>query len=155
MKELDFNPLASVLWRGAGAASWPKTMGADGNYTTYVANWDWHYNTPGTKELVENYRALNSAMPSVNVGSGYGAIQVLADAINRAQSLDPGKIRDALAATKNLDTILGTITGFDSTGVGIMPCSIMQWQNMISQVVWPAEFASAQFMYPTPAWSAR
>ena len=102
-------------------------------------------NTPGTKELVENYRALNSAMPSVNVGSGYGAIQVLADAINRAQSLDPGKIRDALAATKNLSTILGTISSFDSTGVAIMPSSIMQWQNMISQVVWPADFASAQF----------
>lgn len=155
MKELDFNPLASVLWRGAGAASWPKTMGTDGNYAMYVANWDWHYNTPGTKELVENYRALASAMPSVNVGSGYGAIQVLADAINRAQSLDPSKIRDALAATKNLQTILGTISSFDSTGVAIMPSSIMQWQNMISQVVWPDDFASAKFMYPTPAWNAR
>jgi branched-chain amino acid transport system substrate-binding protein len=155
MKELDYNPTVAVLWRGAGAASWPKTMGKDGNYALYIANWDWHYNTPGTKELVENYRALNSAMPSVNVGSAYGAIQVLADAIKRAQSTDPGKIRDALAATKDQNTILGKITNFDATGVAIMPSSVMQWQNMISQVVWPEEFASAKFLYPTPAWSAR
>ena len=32
MKELDYNPLVSVLWRGSGAASWPKTMGKDGNW---------------------------------------------------------------------------------------------------------------------------
>jgi branched-chain amino acid transport system substrate-binding protein len=155
MKELDYNPLVSVLWRGAGAASWPKTMGKDGNYALYIANWDWHYTTPGTKELVDNYRALNSAMPSVNVGSAYAAVQVLIDAIKRAGAIEPGKIRDALAATKDLQTIMGKISGFDNTGVGIMPSSVMQWQNMISQTVWPDEFASAKFQYPTPAWSAR
>jgi branched-chain amino acid transport system substrate-binding protein len=155
MKELDYNPLTYVLWRGAGAASWPKTMGKDGNGALYIANWDWHYSTPGTKDLVDNYRALNSAMPSVNVGSAYAAVQVLADAIERAGTLNSGKIRDALAATKNLETIEGTLQGFDGSGIGIMPSSVMQWQNMISQVVWPDEFASSKFIYPLPTWSNR
>jgi branched-chain amino acid transport system substrate-binding protein len=155
MKELDYNPQAYVFWRGAGAASWPKTMGKDGDYALYVANWDWHYNTPGTKELVDVYRAANGTMPSVNIGGAYAAVQVVADAITRAGSLDPAKIREALAATKDLQTVEGLIKGFEADGAGVLPCAIMQWQSSISQVVYNPGNTSAQFVYPMKKFNDR
>jgi branched-chain amino acid transport system substrate-binding protein len=155
MKQLDYNPAASFLWRGAGAASWPKTLAKDGDYALYLANWDTHYTTPGTAELVAAYQKAKNALPSVNIGSAYTVIQVVADAINRAGTLDPTKIRDALAGTKNLQTVEGKIQSFDATGIGILPCSIMQWQSGVAQVVYPADLASSKFIYPAKKWSER
>jgi branched-chain amino acid transport system substrate-binding protein len=156
MKELDYNPSACFFWRGAGASTWAKNLGKDGDYTLYLANWDPHYPTQGTPELVESYKKANGGnLPSVNVGSAYAAVQVLADAIARAGFLDKNKIRDALASTKNLHTIEGFIQSFDSTGVGILPPAIMQWQNQTSQVVYPADYASSPLLYPAKKWKER
>jgi branched-chain amino acid transport system substrate-binding protein len=41
---------------------------------------------------------------------GYDSAQFLADAIRRAGSAEPGKIRDALAATKEFDGVAGKMT---------------------------------------------
>ncbi len=41
---------------------------------------------------------------------GYDSVLMLVDAMRRAQSAEPAKIRDALATTKNLHGVTGTIT---------------------------------------------
>jgi branched-chain amino acid transport system substrate-binding protein len=44
----------------------------------------------------------------------YSTFLLLADAVKRARSLDPAKVRDALAATKDFPAMHGKLLGFDS-----------------------------------------
>ncbi len=63
--------------------------------------------------------------PPENVAAiSYSAIELMADAIKRANSADPAKVRDALAATKNYPLLTGELIGFNSLHEVIMPISI-------------------------------
>jgi branched-chain amino acid transport system substrate-binding protein len=59
---------------------------------------------------VKAYKAKHNATPDSNASLGYDSVLVLADAIRRAGSADPTKIRDALAATKDFPAVTGNIT---------------------------------------------
>ena len=155
MKELDYTPKALLLWRGAGASAWPKNLGKDGDYACYMTNWDYNFGYPGSKELVAAFKAKAGRLPACSVGYGYSVVQVVANAIERAGTLDRAKIRDAIASTNNLMTVQGPVKKFREDGVGICPPAIMQWQKGVSQVVYHEEFITAPFVYPMPKWSAR
>ena len=64
-----------------------------------------------SKRFVESYRKRwKGKMPDALAACGYDSALVLADAIKRAGSTDTQKIRDALAATKDLQAVTGKIT---------------------------------------------
>jgi branched-chain amino acid transport system substrate-binding protein len=155
MKEQDYSPEAAVFWRGAATSLWPANLGAIGDYALFISNWNWNFEYPGNADLVAVYRATENKLPTVTVGNGYAIVQIIVDAIQRAGSLDPTRIRDAIAATSNLMTVQGMITSFQANGVGECPAAIMQWQKQISQVVLHEQYESAEFMFPTPPWSQR
>lgn len=82
------------------------------------------------------------------------AVQVYADAFERAKSLDPEDVRDALAETRMM-TFYGKIK-FDKTGKNIAkPTVLFQVQDGKYVVVYPEEFAEAKIRWPTPPWSER
>ena len=62
------------------------------------------------KPFVDAYQKEYGEMPNVFAALGYDAGKLLADAIKRAGSDDPEKIRDALEQTKDLQVGTGTIT---------------------------------------------
>jgi len=63
--------------------------------------------------------------PGENVGATvYSAIALMADAIKRAGSLDPAKVRDALAATKNFDHLAGELVSFNALREINMPMNV-------------------------------
>jgi branched-chain amino acid transport system substrate-binding protein len=155
MKQLDYNPKAYVFWRGCGAPLWEANLGKSGSGAMYVSNWNWNFGYPGNKELVQAYRAAKATLPSVTVGTSYADVQIIANAIERAGSLDPSKIKDALAATKDLMTVQGPIKEFRTDGVGMCPAAIMQWQDEVTQTVFHELYKSAPMIYPLPSWSQR
>ncbi len=59
---------------------------------------------------------------------GYDAAMLLMDAIRRANSFEPTKIRDALAATKNFKGLTGTIS-LDYNGDPIKSVIILKFEN--------------------------
>ena len=67
-----------------------------------------------TKEIqgfIKAYNAANKTDPeNAFAALGYDAVALIADAIKRANSDDPAKVKDALAATKGLVGITGTIS---------------------------------------------
>ncbi|MDP2124136.1 MAG: amino acid ABC transporter substrate-binding protein [Parvibaculum sp.] len=82
------------------------------------------------------------------------AVQVYADAFERAKSLSPEDVRDALAETRMM-TFYGKIK-FDETGKNIAkPTVLFQVQDGKYVVVYPEEFAEAKIRWPTPPWSER
>jgi branched-chain amino acid transport system substrate-binding protein len=54
----------------------------------------------------------------------YSAVRLMADGIQRANSADPEKVRDALVATKNFPLLEGNMNGFNSLHEMIMPISV-------------------------------
>jgi branched-chain amino acid transport system substrate-binding protein len=54
----------------------------------------------------------------------YSAVMLMADGIKRANSDDPAKVRDALAATKDFPTLEGSLNGFNSLHEILMPISV-------------------------------
>ena len=83
--------------------------GADALNNTYFST---HYSDKdeSVKPFVDAYQKECGEMPNVFAALGYDAGKLLADAIKRAGSDDPEKIRDALEQTKDLQVGTGTIT---------------------------------------------
>jgi len=73
-------------------------------------------------------------------------VQILANSIERAGTLDRDKIRDAMAAT-NMTTVIGPVT-FNADGTGKVLNPLTQWQNGKLELVWPADQATAPLAYP-------
>jgi branched-chain amino acid transport system substrate-binding protein len=74
-----------------------------------------HYNaavgSDVSKKFVADYeKRWNGKVPDALAACGYDSAIVLADAIKRAGSTDPEKLRDAIAATKNFSAVTGNIS---------------------------------------------
>ena len=63
-----------------------------------------------SKKFVASYqKRFNGKLPDAMAALGYDSAMLLADAIKRAGSTEGAKVRDALAATKDLDAVTGRI----------------------------------------------
>jgi branched-chain amino acid transport system substrate-binding protein len=84
------------------------------------------------------------------IGPGYRMVQVLADAIERAGSIDSAKVQDALAST-DLMTI-GYRVKFDENHFNRTPIVFGQWQKTTDSQKWKLEIIySAHSFIPTTA----
>src|SRR6266700_1947203 len=107
-------------------------------------------------DYVSAYKAKYPAEgdPDYHVAESTAACLALQRAIENAGSLDPKKVRDALAAL-DVTVFFGQIK-FDSRGINIYkPMVVDQIQGGVHHTVFPADVADAQPMYPTPSWDQR
>jgi branched-chain amino acid transport system substrate-binding protein len=101
---------------------------------------------------MDYYKAFKQAHPEYDevpyqTAEASAAIEVWADAFRRAQSLDPEKLRAALAAT-DMQTFYGPVK-FDSAGKNVgKPMVLRQVQEEKYVVVAPARYASDSVEYP-------
>ncbi len=66
--------------------------------------------SPKVTAFVEAYKKdFNNKVPDCMAALGYDSVYFLADAIKRAGSTEPAKLRDALAATKEFDAVTGKV----------------------------------------------
>jgi branched-chain amino acid transport system substrate-binding protein len=82
------------------------------------------------------------------VGPAYACVQLLADALERAGTLDRNAIRDALADS-DLMTVIGQVS-FNKDGTGNVLNPLVQWINGKMELVWPLDQKTADFVYPIP-----
>jgi branched-chain amino acid transport system substrate-binding protein len=162
MAEYKVTPKA-IIASGGGHAdpSFLKAAGKNAQYIFDIVEWETDVNKPGAKEANEKFKSkygYNLAGESVD---GYIAMYVMADALERAKSLDPKAIRDALAKTKltkgpamiaSYDAI-----EFDETGQNKYAALVMVQINDIGKgmeriSVWPkgARRAGYKPLFPVP-----
>ena len=79
------------------------------------AGWIRMADTPGNHAFVQKYRAKYGSDPNTWTAQSYASVYILAAAIAEAQSIDATAIRDALANTKDFDTVLGAFS-FNAVG---------------------------------------
>jgi branched-chain amino acid transport system substrate-binding protein len=123
----------------------------DGNY---------YYNprSPLAKRVIEDFgkRFTDVRFQSHSVPA-YDAALVLIDALERAASTDPKKIRDAIAGTSLKEHVSpGPPIEFDSAGQnknGMI--TLQQVQKREIRLVLPDEYSDAKPVYPVPGWSAK
>jgi branched-chain amino acid transport system substrate-binding protein len=154
MKELDYNPKALIFLHAPGNHDAWMTLGKDGDYVYMPFQGHWSLKWPGMKEVTVMYEAERKEKPISSVYFTYSSVQVAADAIRRAGSLDREKIRDALAAT-DMMTITGPLK-FKKNGLPIIDYPICaQWINGVETVVWPEQLRERLPIYPAPKWKER
>jgi branched-chain amino acid transport system substrate-binding protein len=100
-----------VKARFLGNNSWYKPMdevagpAADGSYFPNNMTFD----DPSTQWFFETYEAEWGEEPRLHSFSGYDDVGFILEAIERAGSTDPEKVRDAMEATRKFEGIIGTI----------------------------------------------
>ena len=83
---------------------------------------------PAVQKFVADYKAKYGATPDALAALGYDAARILADAIQRANSTDGGKVRDALAQTKDFAGVTGSIT-IDKDRNAVKPVVMLKVQD--------------------------
>ena len=155
--------LKAVITSGGGHAdpSFLKATGKNARYLFDIVEWETDVNKPGAKEANAKYKAKYGENLTGEAVDAYLATYVLADALERAGSLDPAKIRDALAAT-NYRSGPGMIVGydavaFDSTGQNKNASLVMVQINDLGKgleriTVWPKNARRAGYtpVFPMP-----
>jgi branched-chain amino acid transport system substrate-binding protein len=114
---------------------------------------------PLVKQVNDLFRSKFNTDMNGSSARAFTGVFVLADAINRARSVEPAKIQSALALTDiPADQIIMPWDGvrFDQNGQNTKGRGIMvQIQGGQYVTVWPLELASKSLVWPLPEWSKR
>ena len=153
MVELNYLPKFYFAYRAPDPIAWGKALGKIGDYVCLGPGWNHGLKAPGVKHLNKMHQKKYGRPADVMVGPAYACVQILAGAIKRAGSLNPKKIRAAIAKT-NMPTVLGRIS-FRKNGMGRVVFYVVQWQKGKQVLVWPKKAATAPLIYPMPAWNKR
>lgn len=114
---------------------------------------------PTGEEFAAAYEAATGEKPTYHVAGGYAAGLVLQKAIQDADSIDAQKVKAALEAM-DIFTFYGGIkfdTSAEAHGLQIgHQMVVAQWQKddageLVRKVIWPADVANAEPLYPVPA----
>lgn len=90
-------------------------------------------------------------VPPYQAAESTASVMVWADALQRANSFDTEKLRQAISETE-MQTFYGNVK-FDETGKNIAkPMALRQIQGGKLKVVAPKEWASAELVWPRPQW---
>jgi branched-chain amino acid transport system substrate-binding protein len=146
---------------GPAQPEFAQSLGPSADYVVTASPW-----TPQARykasyylssaEFVAAYRKKYSTQlePTYLTAAATVSGVMLQLAMEHAKSLDPTKVRDALAAL-DLNTFFGRVR-FNAGGQNSYKNVLVeQIQSGQIQTVWPPEVAAATPMYPTPTWSAR
>ncbi len=154
LKDLDWVPKMLVLTIGPSLPEFYEVLGADANYVFGASDWEPAITAPGVPQFVASYTERYGYVPGDHGAVGFAAGQLLQQAIERTQSFDNERIRDALAALET-STIFGPYK-VDATGAQIAkPSYLVQWLNGERKIVWPDDVAEAAYIVPMPAWDRR
>ena len=147
MAEYKVKPKA-IIASGGGHAdpSFLKAAGKNAKYLLDIVQWETDVNKPGAGKTNEKFKKLYGYNLAGESGDAYAAMYVLVDALERAKSLDPKALRDALAQTK-LSSGPAMIVGydaieFDASGQNKQAALVMVQVNDIGKgmeriTVWP------------------
>jgi branched-chain amino acid transport system substrate-binding protein len=154
LKELDVNPKLVNIIRASDSGAWSTALGKDGDFTIGAPGWGADLKYPGNAEMVREYQQVYNKPPEGVVGAAYAVVQVLADAVARADSLDRDAVRAAIAATTMQQSVIGPIS-FNADGTGNVSTIYEQWQNGKQVTVWPKDQAGGDLQYPAKPFSQR
>jgi branched-chain amino acid transport system substrate-binding protein len=160
-KEQKLNAKIFAYSVGPSTPDFITALGKDADFVYDGSQWTPQVKyTPAFYLTVSQYAAAYKAKypglgdPDYHVAESTAACLALQRAIENAGSLDPKKVRDALAAL-DVTVFFGQVK-FDSRGINIYkPMVVEQIQNGVHHTVFPVAVADKAPIYPTPTWDQR
>ena len=157
MKAMKVSPL--LIGGGAGFC-WPpieEAIGDKVNGICSVGSWSWDSknikDVPARYDVTQRYEKRYGTFMPEQAGEHYAAVWLIKEAMEKAGSDDPQKVREALATHefgKSMDGMMqpGKIK-FDETGWNqyTFP-TIIQWQNKKPTTVFPLSVATSEVIQP-------
>jgi len=162
MYDLDFNCMGRIPSGGGHIdPAFAKAVGKLAD--DLIVNHHYHpsFKGPKNKNQIANekYKKKYGIDMDDYSGPAYDATWVLADALERAGSMDRQKVRDAIAATdinwNNSPVLRPFQYKFDATGQAPATGVFTQFRDGKMQVIWPEEYASAKVVWPMRTWKER
>jgi branched-chain amino acid transport system substrate-binding protein len=129
----------------AGADSIGKGLGVAADKFFAPMTWNWDLPVPGNKELVAAYKDAYPTQPyppaAEMLGQGYVTGMIIRQALEKAASRDPQKIRDVIASTEFTGLPFpATKVKFGDNGLNVENRSILtEWMKGELRTVWPKE----------------
>lgn len=160
-KEQDVLAKAYAYSVGPDTPDFRKALGNDANYVFGGTQWSpaaVYRGAPGfignSRDYAKAFAAKYGHVPDYHNAESTAACLAFQYAIEAANSLDPQKVRDALA-NLNVVTFYGLLK-FDSRGINVYkPMAVNQIQHGNLVTVWPHAVQEALPEYPAPDWSKR
>jgi len=160
-KEQNVNAKIYAYSVGPDTPDFRKALGKDADYVFGGTQWSPTAKYKGAPGFIGDSKVYAAAfdkkyghIPDYHNAESTAACLAFQYALEKAGSLDPQKVRDALAAL-DVVTFYGLLK-FDSRGINIWkPMAVNQIQKDVLKTVWPTGVQDAQPEYPTPPWSSR
>ncbi len=157
-KSLGVAPKLYSFTVGVPSEDFRKALGKDADYAFGMTAWlpsdtlkdEWFGNAA---QFASAYEAKYGYEPDYHAASGVADVETLVKAIEKANSLDPKKVRDAIAAS-DFESLYGKIA-FGKTGQISLDQTVVQVQGGELKAVFNGKSFLAQPKYPMPAWSGR
>lgn len=158
-QELNVNPKAFV---GVGPVFGLQEMVdpamKQSDYLFVLGPWAGSSKPKSGARFSEVYQERFGYAPHQWEALGYSAVRIVADAVLKAESNSPKKIREALATLKR-EAPYGGEVRFGEIGGSLNQnrgeSTVAQWQKGKLSVVYPDKYQEAKPLLPTPAWSER
>ena len=158
MKGLNVNPNGLYAFTvGVPTADFRKALGPDANYAYGMTSW---LPNPSLKDkwfgdaaqFAAEYKAKFNYSPDYHAASGAADVETFAMALEKAGSLDPKKVRDAIAGI-SFDSLYANIK-YGADGQIVLPQVVVQIQDDKLVPIYTTDFIN-KAQYPTPAWDKR
>ncbi|MDD5325841.1 MAG: amino acid ABC transporter substrate-binding protein [Polaromonas sp.] len=157
-KSLAVAPRMYSFTVGVPSEDFRKALGKDADYAFGMTPW---LPTPTLKDrwfgdaeqFAKEFKAKFGYDPDYHAASGAADVETLVQAMEDAGSMEPQKVRDALAKIK-FDSLYGPIA-FAANGQINLPQVVIQVQGDSLAEIYGAKGFVKQPKYPMPAWNAR
>lgn len=154
----DVSPKMWVFTVGPPTADFRKTLGKAADYAFGVTPWLEEMDVGGeifrsARDFGKQFRERFAYEADYHVASGAADVLAFKFAIEKANSLDPKKVRDALAGL-DVETLYGRVK-FEPTGQIAMGQVLIQIQDGKTVPVYVAGKFTGKPVYPMPKWAQR
>jgi len=157
-KTLNVNPKLYSFTVGVPSADFRAALGQDANYAFGMSSW-----VPSTalkdeyfgnaEQFANEYKKRFGYEPDYHAASAVADVQAFVKAIESANSIDPVKVRDAIAKV-DFDSLYGRVR-FNSAGQINLPQTVVQVQKGKLVPIYGSKGMLEQPLYPMPEWSKR
>ncbi len=157
MKSMNYSPY--IVGGGAGFL-WPQLgteLGEASNGLTSVASWNWDSanisNNPELLAITKEFEETYGYFMTEHAGPSYCATWIIKEAIEKAGSADPEKVRDAIASTtydSNETSMMqpGVIKWNDGGWNENVTAVMIQWQDGYPRTIFPRELSVTEILVP-------
>ncbi len=157
-KSLNVNPKLYSFTVGVPSADFRNALGADADYALGMSSWlpsaalkdDYFGNA---EQFASEYKKRFGYDPDYHAASAAADVEAFVKAIEIANSLDPVKVRDAIARL-DFESLYGRIR-FNPTGQINLSQTVVQIQKGKLVAVYGQKGFIEKPLYPMPAWGQR